>query len=103
MSDELTYYLRAFPPKWRHTHPSEIVLFDQMWSGMEGHFKKIADNEGLNEKQKIEFLRIMYKVLFVKREYDERYDNVLVGRALDRVRRRKYGSNQKRKGHYTEI
>ena len=83
----MTPYLRAFWNKFRHADRDVRKAYDDWWIGLgEIHFKQIAEDEGMTKKQAQKFLDLMYKVIFVKGEYDERYDNILVGDAIRRVK-----------------
>ena len=87
--DELTPYLRKFNRKFRHTDDKIIDIFDQsFYTTIYGYIDRIAKEEELTEKQKQKFTDMLYKVVFVKGEFDERYDNVLVYDMLKRLGKR---------------
>ena len=88
VKDRLTKYLRAFAGKIRHMSDEEFQRFDEWFIyNFEPFLRKIAKEEGLNERQTKEFVDLMYKVILAKGEFDGRYDNVLIGDALRRVKR----------------
>jgi len=78
--------LRLFKKEFKKSNEKEIEKFD-IWfmDYFENYLENIAKTEGLTKKQREKFIDIMYKVLFVKKDFDERYDNVLIHDALKRV------------------
>ena len=90
--DNLTKYLRAFGSKFKHADDYKVEKFDEwfLYNGVpliERYLKEFEKEYGikLTEKQKQKAEDLFYKLMFVKGEFDERYDNVLIGDIIDRV------------------
>jgi hypothetical protein len=93
---DINEYLKAFAQKFKRTSEKDVEMWDMNWSySLIHHFQdKITQEENetgikLSEAQRRKFLDIMYKVFFVKGDYDERYDNVLVGSGFAKVMSKK--------------
>ena len=85
--DRLTHYLKAFGGKWRWVKNKEVEEFDDWFTNSFLPFlDRIVKEEGLTSDEREKFIDLMYKVMFVKKEFDERYDNVLIHDALKRVK-----------------
>ena len=77
---KLKDYLKKFSYKFKKLSKKEVNCLSE-W------FYKIAKDENLTEEQLQKFIEIMYKVLLVKGEIDERYDNVLIGEAIEEAKK----------------
>lgn len=85
----LGYYTKRFGWRFRALTDAEVEAYDENFmSHSQDWFGSIASSEGLNERQSKKFVDLMYKVLLVKGEIDERYDNVLIGQALRKARKK---------------
>jgi len=86
--DILTPYLRRFHHKIKRCSDEELIYFDEIFSGLiQPMLERIAIQEELTESEKQRFIDLVYKILFVKGDFDERYDNVLIAAALKRVKK----------------
>ena len=87
--DRLTHFLKAFGGKWRWVKPEEIDEFDEWFiEDFLPFLDEIAEQENLDSNEREQFITLMYKVMFIKREFDERYDNILIYDALKRIGKR---------------
>ena len=80
-------YLKKFNYKFKRMSNEETEDYDSNFSYISEWFYKIAKDEKLTYEQMQKFIDIMYKVLLVKGEIDERYDNVLIGEALEEAKK----------------
>jgi hypothetical protein len=100
---KLKDYLKKFNYKFKRMSNEEVEDYDSNFSYMSEWFYKIAKDEKLTYEQTQEFIDIMYKLLFVKEEIDERYDNVLIGEALEKARKVKSKNNVLQVDEYIQV
>ncbi len=83
----LTSYLKGFGAKLYHATDEEIEEFDKFFIEFYSEIIERLKEEGykLAEKQENKFKDLLYKFLFVKREFNERYDNIYLYEILKRV------------------
>ena len=81
---EISEYLRNFKEKFLYMIDKEIEEYDEWFvNNMIDYLMRIAREEGLTIKQTEKLIDIFYRVILVKEEYNELYDNVLIENILN--------------------